>query len=64
MATVKRQPGNDIVVTTAVELIGLSLLTLLAGTNDQMGSIVVIVMVGFAIAWALANTGILQKYLG
>ena len=64
MAAAKRQPGNDIVVTTAVELIGLSLLTLLAGTNDQMGSIVVIVMVGFAIAWALANTGVLQKYLG
>jgi hypothetical protein len=64
MATAKRQPGNDIVVTTAVELVGLSLLTLLAGTNDQMGSIVVIVMVGFAVAWALANTGVLQKYLG
>jgi hypothetical protein len=58
------QPGHDIVVTVAVELIGVSLMTLLAGTSDQMGSIVIIVMVGFALAWTLANTGFLEKYLG
>jgi hypothetical protein len=60
----KPQPGHDIVVTVAVELIGVSLMTLLAGTSDQMGSIVIIVMVGFALAWTLANTGFLEKYLG
>lgn len=60
----KNQPGYDIVVTTAFELIGVGLLALLAGVSDQMGKIVVIVMSGFLIAWLMANTGLLEKYLG
>lgn len=65
MATApKPQPGHEIVVTTAVELIGVSLMTLLAGTSDQMGNIVIVVMIGFALAWTLANTAFLEKYLG
>lgn len=63
MATAKpaQQNGNEIVVTTAVELIGVSLLTLLAGANDQMGTIMVIVMVGFLFGWLLLNTTELGK---
>lgn len=62
MAT-KKQPGNDIIVTTAFELIGVSLLTILAGINDQTGSVVVIVMVGFLLGWLLFNSKTLQGWL-
>lgn len=55
--------GNDIVVTTTVELIGVALLALLAGANDQLGSVIVLVMVGFLIGWALINTAKLQKWV-
>lgn len=64
MATkAKKQPGNDIVVTTAFELIGVSLLALLAGTSEQMGSVVVIVMSGFVLGWLLFNSQTLAGWL-
>lgn len=55
MAT-KTQPGRDIVTTTAVELIGVAVFTFLAGINDDMGTVVVILMWGFALGWALLHT--------
>lgn len=64
MATATAQPGNDIVVTAAFSLIGVGLLSLLAGISDSVGHVVVIVMVGFLIAWMLANTGTLSKWVG
>ena len=64
MATKKKQTGNDIVVTTTVELIGVALLALLAGANNQLGSIIVLVMVGFLIGWALINTQKLATWVG
>jgi hypothetical protein len=65
MATAKKtaQPGNDVIVTMTVELLGVGLLTLLAGVNKQLGNIVVIVMVGFLLAWLLINTQQLQGWL-
>lgn len=57
------QPGYDVVVTTAVELIGVGLLTLLAGVSNNMGNIVIIVMVGFLIGWLIANSGTLEKWV-
>lgn len=62
--TTKAQPGNDIVVTVAVELIGVGLLALLAGANDQLGSVIVIVMVGFLVGWCLINVTKLQSIVG
>lgn len=59
----KRQPGNDVVVTATVELLGVGLLTLLAGANRQLGSIIVIVMVGFLLGWLLIHTTELQGWL-
>lgn len=66
MATTKTQsqPGSDIVVTLTVELIGVGLLTLLAGVNKGLGSVVVIVMVGFLFVWLLINISELQKWIG
>lgn len=68
MATTTKKPqqqsGYDVVVTTAFELIGVGLLTLIAGISDQMGKIVVIVMVGFLIGWLLLNTSTLAGWVG
>lgn len=58
------QPGADIVVTLTVELIGVGLLTLLAGVNKGLGSVVVVVMVGFLFVWLLINATNLQKWIG
>jgi hypothetical protein len=65
MATKKPppQPGTDIVTTLTVELIGVGLLTLLAGASPQLGKVIVIVMVGFLIGWFLINTPQLQGWL-
>jgi len=57
------QPGNDIVVTSAFELIGIAALTLLAGVNPQLGSIMVIIMVGFLLGWLLIHSSELQGWL-
>lgn len=61
MAAAKAQTGNDIVVTTTVELIGVALLSLLAGSNNNLGSVIVIVMAGFLIGWLLVNGSELMK---
>jgi hypothetical protein len=57
------QPGYDVVVTTAFELIGVGLLTLLAGASDDMGTIVIILMVGFLLGWLLLNSGTLANWV-
>jgi hypothetical protein len=62
--TKKQQPGYDIVVTTAIELVGVGLLALLAGTNDNLGRIIIIIMAGWMLLWAMAHTGMLTKYFG
>jgi hypothetical protein len=59
-----QQPGTDIVVTLTVELLGVGLLTLLAGVNKGLGSVVVVVMVGFLFVWLLINATELQKWIG
>lgn len=59
-----QQPGHDIVVTTAFSLIGVALLALVANAGPKVGKIVIILMVGFAIGWAMLNSGWLQGYLG
>lgn len=54
------QTGNEIVVTTAVELIGIGLLALLASSNDQLGSIIVIFMAGILVLWLIMHTSQLK----
>jgi hypothetical protein len=55
--------GSDIIVTTAFELIGVGLLALLASTSDQMGTVVIIVMIGFVIGWLLVNSSTLAGWV-
>jgi hypothetical protein len=57
------QTGNDIVVTLTVELLGVGLLTILAGANKQLGGVIVIVMVGFLLGWLLINSQQLQGWI-
>lgn len=66
MATKKvtKPAGSDIVVTLTVELIGVGIMALLAGVNKGLGSVVVVVMVGFLFVWVLLNTTDLQKWIG
>ena len=61
MASTAKQQGNDLVVTTAVELLGVALFTLLAGVSDDMGSVMVVLMWGFVLGWALLHTSDLQN---
>lgn len=63
MANTKQQPGNDIIVTLTVELIGVGLLALLADTSPAMGKIVMIVLVGFLLGWLLIHTTELQGWI-
>jgi len=59
----KKTPAQDLVTTTTFELIGIALLALLANASDRVGRILVIVMVGFGLVWALSNTAFLQKII-
>jgi hypothetical protein len=59
----KPQAGNDIIVTLTVELLGVGLLTLLAGANKQLGSVIVVIMVGFLLGWLLINSQQLQGWM-
>lgn len=61
MATSKSQPGNSLFVTTAVELLGVGVFTLLAGISDDMGALVVVIMWGIVLGWALLHTSELSN---
>jgi hypothetical protein len=56
MATAKKQPGRDTWTTLFIELVGVGLITILAGMNDDMGKIMLIVMWGFVLGWLLINS--------
>jgi hypothetical protein len=66
MATKKpaKQPGNDIVITTAIELLGVGVFTILAGISDDMGSVMVVIMWGIVLGWFLLHTAEFQKMVG
>lgn len=58
------QPGYDIVATTAFELVGVGLLALLAGTNDNLGRVIIVIMAGWIVLWLLSHTTTLTKRFG
>lgn len=59
-----RQTGNELIITTAVELLGVGAFTLLAGISDDMGSVMVVIMWGIVLGWALLHTSDLQNMVG
>lgn len=64
MAKQKNQPGWDVTTTTLVQLLGVALFTVLAGMNDEMGTVVVILMWGFLLGWMLLHTTELATMVG
>lgn len=50
------QPGHDIVATMLVEIMGVILFTIIAGMNDDLGSVLVVVMWGLFLLWCLSHT--------
>jgi hypothetical protein len=58
MATAQKpqQPGNEILITTCVQLIGVGLFGVMAGMSDGMGTVMVVMMWGFVLGWLLLNT--------
>lgn len=48
-------------MTTAVELLGMGVFTLLAGISDDMGALVVVIMWGIVLGWALLHTSELSN---
>lgn len=51
-----KQPGNDILTVTFVELVGVAVFTMLAGVSDDMGSVMVVLMWGILLGWMLLHT--------
>lgn len=55
MAQQQPASGHDIVVTTAFELIGVALLAIVADTGKKAGSVIVVLMAGFALIWLMTS---------
>lgn len=58
------QTGRDVVVTLTVELIGVLLLSVVAGINDELGDLAVIFIFGLALGWLMVNAGQLNTWFG
>ena len=61
MATAKKAAVNSPIAVVTVELVGISLLALLASVSDDIGKLIVTLMVGIAILWLITNTAFLSK---
>lgn len=66
MATLKattNQNGHSIVVTTTVELIGVAVFAVLAGMNDDLGNVMVVIMWGVVLGWLLLNVTLFSSWV-
>jgi hypothetical protein len=61
MAT--NQPGHDVVTTTVVQLIGISVFAIFAGMSDDLGTVMVVVMWGIVLGWFLLHTSDFAKVI-
>lgn len=59
-----KAPQHDALISLLVQFLGVGAFALIAGTSDEMGRIVVILMAGFMIVWALSHTDLLQRLVG
>lgn len=64
MATKAGQPGWDIATTTLVQLLGVGLFTILAGMNDDLGTVLIVFMWGLLIGWLLLHTSEISTMVG
>lgn len=59
--TKKTAAASSPIAVVTVELVGISLLALLASISDDIGKLVVTIMAGVAILWCLTHTDFLSK---
>lgn len=57
-------PGTQLLATVGVELFGVGVFTVIAGFSEDVGNIMVIIMVGILLGWMLLNTTELEKLAG
>jgi hypothetical protein len=63
MASASGQPGRNVITTTTFELIGVGALAILAGMNDDLGGVIVILMWGFLIGWLFLHSASLASWI-
>jgi hypothetical protein len=64
MAKQPVQQGHDVVSTTIVSVIGIAVFAVLAGVNDDMGTVMTVIMWGIVLGWFLLNVDAFNKILG
>lgn len=63
MATKKkpqRQPASEAILMLALELLAVGLFTIIAGTNDDMGTLVILFMLGMWLIYLVSNAAVLS----
>jgi hypothetical protein len=60
MVAPKLNSSHDVIVTTTVELIGVTLMAVIAGMSNSAGKVMVAIMVGFLFLWLITNTQFLN----
>jgi hypothetical protein len=53
--------ATDAILSVAVEGLAVGIFTLIASANDQMGSLVLIFMVGLWVIWLVTNSGTVSR---
>lgn len=53
--------GSNTVLSTAVEVVGVGILALIAGANDDVGKLMVIFMVGLWAVFMVTNPNVISK---
>jgi hypothetical protein len=53
--------SSDVILDTATEIVGVGLLAILAGANDDVGKLIVMFMVGLWAVFMVSNPGIVAK---
>jgi hypothetical protein len=56
--------GEDVIIKTIIELLGVGLLALVAGISDEFGNIMVVIMAGIMLIWLMTHAQELQKIVG
>lgn len=51
--------SSDTLLMVGVEILGVGLLTLLAGASDEAGNIVVIFMIGLWLIWMISDSSVI-----
>lgn len=59
-----KMPQHDALVSVFIQLLGVGTFALIAGISDEMGKIVVIIMAGLMLVWALTHVNLLSSLVG